>query len=165
MATQQGLHTERLRDIQGIKYRRGYYFYAKRVFDVSVCLLILPLVLVLMAAIAFALWFETRQSPFFTQVRVGLGGRPFKIYKFCTLSQSFDQEAHRAFMKGYIRGEIPSLENASQLKSYKPPFRNATRLGRFLRRVSLDELPQIFNILLGDMSLIGPRPNVTWEVE
>jgi lipopolysaccharide/colanic/teichoic acid biosynthesis glycosyltransferase len=126
----------------------------------------------------------------FVQERIGKGGRAFRMFKFRTMSHNVDDALHRAFMKAFVRGEISSeagrgggngrfqgafteafidprsKANGNNGKVYKPAQASQiTRLGRILRRTSLDELPQILNILKGEMSLVGPRPNVPWEVE
>ena len=167
-------------------YRREYRI-AKRVMDVAICLLALPVVLPLMAICAFAIMLESRGPVLFVQKRVGRGGRPFLMYKFRTMQQSLDDSSHRAFMKAFVNGKIDSSEPAaarnSRCVSLKPsveiPFGSngngkiykpiqasqITRVGRILRKASVDELPQIFNVLRGEMSLVGPRPNVPCEVD
>jgi lipopolysaccharide/colanic/teichoic acid biosynthesis glycosyltransferase len=124
------------------------YALLKRGLDVSACLLALPLVLVLLLACALAVRLNSPGPVFFVQWRTGRGGRRFRMYKLRTM-----------------------LENAEELKQRYahlneltwPDFKitddpRVTTVGRGLRRTSLDELPQILNVLRGDMSLVGPRP-------
>ena len=111
---------------------------AKRCTDVmgSACLSVLSFPL--MAGIAVVIKLESRGPVLFSQRRAGMHGRPFRIYKFRTMTQDGD------------RGE--------PLRSLHDP--RVTRFGRYLRRTSLDELPQLFNVLKGEMSLVGPRPQL-----
>jgi lipopolysaccharide/colanic/teichoic acid biosynthesis glycosyltransferase len=100
----------------------------------------------------------------FVQERIGKGGRIFRMYKFRTMTWNLDDSAHRAFMRAFVNGEIGEV--ASEKVAFKPFSESqVTRLGRILRKTSLDELPQLINVLKGEMSLIGPRPNVPWEVD
>jgi lipopolysaccharide/colanic/teichoic acid biosynthesis glycosyltransferase len=168
-------------------YRRGYQI-AKRVMDVTLCLLALPVVLPLMAICALAILIDSPGHVLFVQERIGKGGRRFWMYKFRTMRHSLDDSSHRAFMKAFVSGQIGGngdgkdgrfrgvlIESPANAKIgtngngkqvYKPiRASQVTRVGRVLRRTSLDELPQIFNVLRGEMSLVGPRPNVSWEVE
>jgi lipopolysaccharide/colanic/teichoic acid biosynthesis glycosyltransferase len=171
-------------------YRKGYQI-VKRVMDVVLCLLALPVVLPLMAICALAIRLDSPGPVLFIQERIGKGGRRFRMYKFRTMQHNLDDSAHRAFMKAYVNGEIggdgdedgrgknshcvsvKSSVNAlfgnngnGSGKVYKPiRASQVTRVGRILRKTSLDELPQIFNVLKGDMSLVGPRPNVPCEVD
>jgi lipopolysaccharide/colanic/teichoic acid biosynthesis glycosyltransferase len=111
----------------------------KRMMDVvlSLCALLLLSPLLLLAAVTIAL--ESGRPVLFGQVRLGLGGREFRMYKFRSM-----------------------VKNAASIGTYHtaPGDRRITRAGRFLRRTSIDELPQLFNVLRGDMSLVGPRPDV-----
>jgi lipopolysaccharide/colanic/teichoic acid biosynthesis glycosyltransferase len=143
--------------------RRGYQV-VKRLFDLTAALLCLPFVLIVMFICAVAIALDSRGPVLFVQPRVGKGGRRFKIYKFRTLHRDSDAGSHRTFMKAYIRGEA---NNSGTEKAIFKPFsdQQLTRVGRFLRKTSLDELPQLLNVIKGDMSLVGPRPNVPWEVE
>ena len=171
-------------------YRKRNYI-AKRVMDVTVCLLALPLALPLMVICGLAVLLDSPGPILFVQKRVGRGGRPFWMYKFRTMQHSLDDSSHRALMKAFVNGQIgdgaeeggkngtvrcmsirhsPSVNTAlggnGNGRIYKPiQASQITRVGRILRKASLDELPQIFNVLKGDMSLVGPRPNVPWEVE
>jgi lipopolysaccharide/colanic/teichoic acid biosynthesis glycosyltransferase len=99
----------------------------------------------------------------FAQERIGKGGRLFKMFKFRTMYQDVDRDSHRAFMKAFINGQT-TVKDGHQV--FKPFDRShLTRVGRLLRKTSLDELPQLINVFRGEMSLVGPRPNVPWEVE
>ncbi len=141
----------------------NYYFF-KRLLDLVFTLAVLPVVLPLMALIALLIRFDSPGPALFKQKRVGKDGRVFEIYKFRSMAHALDDSHHRAFMKAFVQGQIG--EDADGTTVFKP-FTDAqvTRVGRFLRKTSLDELPQLFNVLKGDMSVIGPRPNVLWEVE
>jgi lipopolysaccharide/colanic/teichoic acid biosynthesis glycosyltransferase len=102
--------------------------------------------------------------PILFQERVGLGGRRFRVYKFRTMVCNRSNDGERAYMEKYISGQLGTGSNERTL--HKPIQKNEiTRVGRFLRKSSLDELPQLLNVLKGEMSLVGPRPNVVWEVE
>jgi lipopolysaccharide/colanic/teichoic acid biosynthesis glycosyltransferase len=138
----------------------------KRVLELAVCIALLPMLLCLIAIIAAAITLDSPGSPFFIQERVGKDGRRFWMYKFRTLRQDYDNCEHRAYMQAFVLGQNDVRVNRIGHNTFKPPFHNSiTRVGSILRKTSLDELPQIFNVLKGDMSLIGPRPNVIWEVE
>jgi len=107
----------------------------------------------------------------FRQLRLGRGGAPFVFYKFRTMTHGADDTVHRDFVARLIAGQAPGAptsqapagDEAAQggFKLQHDP--RVTRLGRFLRRTSLDELPQLFNVLRGDMSLVGPRPPIPYE--
>lgn len=120
------------------------YMVVKRVSDIVLVLASLPLTLPLMAATALAVRLEGKGSVLFAQNRVGQGGREFKIYKFRSMCADSEKDGARLAQQGDAR---------------------ITRVGRFIRKTRLDELPQFFNILKGDMSLIGPRPEQKYFVE
>jgi lipopolysaccharide/colanic/teichoic acid biosynthesis glycosyltransferase len=144
-------------------YRKGYQI-AKRVMDVALCLLAMPLVLLLMAICALAILLDSPGPALFVQERIGKGERRFRMYKFRTMYHNLDDSHHRGFMKAFVNGEIGDGKNDGAI--YKPVRASQiTRVGRILRKTSLDELPQLINVLRGEMSLVGPRPNVPWEVE
>lgn len=146
-----------------LSYINGYRI-VKRAMDLIIILLTLPMVLPLIALCALAIRLDSPGPVFFVQERVGKGGRRFRIYKFRTLHHNLDNAAHKTFMRAYVNGEIG--QNETDKVIFKPFHESqVTRVGRILRKTSLDEVPQLFNILKGEMSLVGPRPNVTWEVE
>lgn len=140
----------------------------KRLLDVFICLLLLPVGLMLMALISVAIVLDSPGSPIFMQERIGKGGKRFRLLKFRSMRIDHDTTSDQAFMQAYIEGNIHYTqdERDPDRAFFKPPNQDKiTRVGRVLRKTSLDELPQIFNILRGEMSLVGPRPNVPWEVE
>ncbi|HEX3033488.1 MAG TPA: NeuD/PglB/VioB family sugar acetyltransferase [Bacillota bacterium] len=120
------------------------YLAAKRLIDLLVSSLLLFLLSPLFLLISLLIRLDSPGSAIFCQERVGLRGRLFTVYKFRTMANRDDEDNH------YITDE-------------EDP--RITRIGKFLRRFSLDELPQLFNILKGDMTLIGPRPTLLYQVE
>lgn len=127
---------------------------SKRTLDLSIALLALVLLGPLAAAICLFITMEDRGSPFFRQTRIGTDGKPFKIWKF--RSMYTDAEARKAELSD--KNERDSV----CFKMKEDP--RVTRIGKLIRRLSLDELPQILNILSGEMSVVGPRPALPNEV-
>jgi lipopolysaccharide/colanic/teichoic acid biosynthesis glycosyltransferase len=97
----------------------------------------------------------------FRQVRVGAGHRPFVMYKLRTMRTDADPQVHLDYVRRLMAGEVEPVDGLYKLDQDT----RITRLGRFLRRSSLDELPQLLNVLRGEMSLVGPRPALQEEVE
>jgi lipopolysaccharide/colanic/teichoic acid biosynthesis glycosyltransferase len=119
-----------------------------------------------MSIIALAIMLDSPGSPIFVQERIGKFRERFRMFKFRTMRRDYDDENDRAFMQAYITGEEVENDKGEKFTVYKPNNRKYhTLLGRMLRKTSLDELPQVINIIKGEMSLIGPRPNVPWEVD
>ncbi|WP_345602653.1 sugar transferase [Pseudonocardia adelaidensis] len=114
-----------------------------------------------MLAIAAAIRIESRGPALFRQQRVGLRRRPFEMLKFRTMRPGGDDHALRDLIARELRGEDTVVNGSSKLDGDT----RITRVGRFLRRTSLDELPQLINVLRGDMTLVGPRPCLEWEAE
>ena len=127
----------------------------KRVFDLSAGALMLIAALPLMAAIAVLVRLDSRGPSIFRQQRAGENGKPFLMYKFRTMVEDADARL----------SEVLHRQDDGQVLFKHPDDPRVTRLGRFLRRTSLDELPQLFNVLKGEMSLVGPRPELPWLVE
>jgi lipopolysaccharide/colanic/teichoic acid biosynthesis glycosyltransferase len=146
-----------------VKVYRPYYHIVKRILEVIICLVSLPFLLPVFIIIFLAIRLESPGPVFFVQDRIGKGGRRFKIIKFRTMHHNIDDSHHRTFMKAYVNGKV-ECEGAERL--FKPFSKNqVTPIGRILRKSSLDELPQLINVFKGEMSFVGPRPNVPWEVE
>ncbi len=132
--------------------------FMKRCFDVIVSLCLLPVVLPVMLFIALAIKLESKGRVIFTQERVGKGGKKFKIYKFRTMYEDAERRLKELLDK--------DMQARKEWKLYRK-LRNdprITKVGEFLRKTSLDELPQIINVLKGEMSLVGPRPVTEEEI-
>lgn len=141
-----------------------YILYGKRIFDLVICISSLVILFPFIVMISIIIVLNSPGSPIFIQERVGKDGKFFRMYKFRTMENNYNSESDREFMQAYIAGNV---DNGSEEKAvFKPDNKSKiTRFGKILRLTSLDELPQIINVLKGEMSLIGPRPNVPWEVE
>jgi lipopolysaccharide/colanic/teichoic acid biosynthesis glycosyltransferase len=143
---------------------QAIYRTLKRVMDIAICLLAMPFAIPLMLMCSLAIYLDSPGPIIFVQERMGKGGRLFRMYKFRTMNTNLDQGNVRAFMKAYVRAEISERQDGKKI--FKPIKKGDLFLvGRILRKLSLDELPQIINVLKGEMSIVGPRPNVIWEVE
>jgi lipopolysaccharide/colanic/teichoic acid biosynthesis glycosyltransferase len=156
------------------KSERTLYFFCKRCTDVCLASLLLVLLLPLLLLIAVLIKLDSAGPVFFTHERVGAkrerGNRQafwvvknFGMHKFRSMFQNADSRVHEAYIRDFVEGRVhPSEESGGKFK-----LRNdarVTRIGRLLRRTSLDELPQLFNVLKGQMSLVGPRPVPPYEV-
>jgi lipopolysaccharide/colanic/teichoic acid biosynthesis glycosyltransferase len=137
---------------------------ACRGVDLIIAPIALLFLLPLMIVIAIAIKLDSAGPVLFRQRRLGRGMKPFTVQKFRTMKQGVSQDIHRQFVIELIAGTEPDrVEGKPQFKLSADP--RVTRLGRFLRRSSLDELPQLWNVIRGDMSLVGPRPALEYEVE
>jgi lipopolysaccharide/colanic/teichoic acid biosynthesis glycosyltransferase len=134
---------------------------ARRSADIVVAALALLLLSPLMAAIALAIRLTSRGPAVFKQLRVGLARQPFVLYKFRTMRVGCDDALLREMITRHLNGEQACSRGSWKLDCDP----RITRFGGFLRRNSLDELPQLVNVLLGDMTLVGPRPCLEWEAE
>jgi exopolysaccharide biosynthesis polyprenyl glycosylphosphotransferase len=143
------------------------YIWIKRIIDVVVAGLGILFLSPLMILIVVAIKLSSPGPVLFTQERIGLKGKPFTFLKFRTMFEGCEEIVHRNYVIGLIRGERGAMDRAPV---QKPMFKLAhddriTEIGRFLRAWSLDELPQLFNVLKGEMSLVGPRPAIPYEVD
>jgi lipopolysaccharide/colanic/teichoic acid biosynthesis glycosyltransferase len=136
---------------------------AKRFLDVVAASLLLVLLCPLMLAIAAVIRLTSPGPAFFQQTRVGHRLSRFVILKFRTMRTGNDDAIHRAYVVGMLAGSPTPTDGRGTYKLTDDP--RVTTVGRFLRRTSLDELPQLINVLLGHMSLVGPRPVLPWEAE
>jgi lipopolysaccharide/colanic/teichoic acid biosynthesis glycosyltransferase len=140
------------------------YLLFKRLMDVLIALGLIvlfgPLMMLIMAGIRIS-------SPgpiYYRQTRIGKNGKPFRMLKFRSMQVKNDPDLHRAYVQKLIHENIqPGASGKSNLKMLGDP--RITGLGKYLRKFSLDELPQFFNVLRGEMSMVGPRPSLPYEYE
>lgn len=132
-----------------------FYEGSKRLFDVGTGILVLVLLAPIIPLIALMIKLDSPGPVFFRQLRVGKNGKTFNFYKFRSMYREAEQ----------LRKEVEDLneQEGPVFKMRSDP--RVTTVGRFLRRSSLDEIPQIFNVIKGEMSIVGPRPHVPSEVE
>jgi lipopolysaccharide/colanic/teichoic acid biosynthesis glycosyltransferase len=124
------------------------YLGLKRAFDVAFCLVILVPVAIVAALCALAVRLDTPGPVFYSQLRIGRDGRPFRMWKFRTMVENAEE----------LKASLAHL-NVLPPPDFKiPDDPRVTRVGKFLRKTSLDELPQFLNVLKGEMSIVGPRP-------
>lgn len=141
--------------------------FIKRASDIAISAFALILLSPVLLLISLFIKLDSRGAILFRQERVGMDGRKFLCYKFRTMRSDADESIHREAYRKNIFGE----REANAGDTEKPVFGKVkndpriTRIGKFLRRTSLDELPQLLNVLKGDMSVVGPRPPIPYEVE
>lgn len=140
--------------VRRLSGRRGYLF-AKRAFDIAFSLLVIVVLLVPCLLIALVIWVDDPEaSPIFVQRRVGKNGRVFPMLKFRTMRKDAEKHLEQLLGSNEKDGPVFKIRNDPRI----------TRVGRLLRRTSIDELPQFVNVLVGDMSVVGPRPALPAEV-
>jgi len=138
----------------------------KRSFDLVIAALAIVLLLPVWLLVALLIKLDSKGPVFYTQERVGMDGRLFLLYKFRTMKAGADSELHREYQRAFIAGRAEANLGNDNKPTYKllaDP--RITRIGKILRRTSLDEVPQLLNVVSGDMSLVGPRPPIPYEVE
>jgi lipopolysaccharide/colanic/teichoic acid biosynthesis glycosyltransferase len=138
--------------------RPSFYEPAKRALDVVLAATLLLMLLPVFAVVAIAILLETGRPIFYRAERVGRFAKPFRVAKFRSMRCDADQGAHAAFIRGLLREQV----NCAVYKV--PNDTRITRVGAFLRRTSIDELPQLWNVIRGEMSIVGPRPDVPYAV-
>ena len=141
------------------------YLRAKRVLDITFTLLIAPLIMLVGLVVALCIKLTSKGPIFFRQQRIGQDGTLFEMMKFRSMYVNSDQMAHREKILLYMNGQKLN-ENTTDNMAYKDVHDpRITPLGRFIRKTSLDEIPQFWNVLKGQMTLVGPRPPLPYEVE
>lgn len=145
----------------GAKPKKSH-FAVKRVVDILGSLTAIALFSPIMLGAAIAVKLTSKGPILFKQKRVGHHGRTFRFLKFRSMRCETDESIHKEFVAKFIAGRADG-EQPGLYKIAKDP--RLTPIGGFLRRSSIDELPQFFNVLMGDMSIVGPRPPVPYEVE
>ena len=136
----------------------------KRLVDICGSAIGLALLAPWFLVIALLVKSDSPGPAFFVQTRIGRNGKPFRLYKFRSMREGNDSAIHRNYVSELIRGESEKLRGqGGSFKIERDP--RVTKLGSTLRRTSLDELPQLINVLRGEMSLVGPRPPLQYEVD
>ena len=137
---------------------KSYYSYwkKKRIFDVSVTVIILIFLIIPILITALVVFIDDPNgSPFYKQVRIGRHGKPFNMYKFRSMYVDAEKRKKDLMDSNEMDGPVFKMKNDPRI----------TRVGRFIRKYSIDEIPQLFNVLVGNMSIVGPRPALPEEVE
>jgi lipopolysaccharide/colanic/teichoic acid biosynthesis glycosyltransferase len=150
-----------------IRQLSSFDYFVKRTFDVGLTLVLLGLAAPVMLVVAAIIKFSSPGPIFFVQHRVGYRGKHFAFIKFRSMHYGSDDKIHRNYAAQWISGGGQPIEDKSHgEKKYKlVDDPRVFKFGRFIRKYSIDELPQLFNVLRGDMSLVGPRPALPYEVE
>lgn len=134
---------------------RWIYLFTKRLMDIFGALLGLILLLPVFIIVAIFIKLEDPKGPiFFFQTRVGKNGKEFKMYKFRSMVTDAEERLKELLQYNEVSGAMFKMKDDPRI----------TRIGKFIRKTSIDELPQFFNVLIGDMSLVGPRPPLPREV-
>lgn len=141
-----------------------FYVASKRIIDVILGLVALVILAPVMVVIAVAIRLDSSGPALFRQRRVGLDGAEFTMIKFRTMQHGNDEGAHREYYRALVEGRAESRDAGNGQRVFLLDDPRVTRLGSLLRRTSLDELPNLFNVLAGSMSLVGPRPPIDYEV-
>ena len=143
-------------DRDAILRDKKYYWMGRRAQDIFFSLLALIVLAIPMAIVALVIWIDSPgASPIFSQDRVGRDGKIFKFYKFRSMVPNAEAKLQEVLDQNEMDGPVFKMKNDPRI----------TRVGRLIRRTSIDELPQLINILKGDMSIVGPRPALPREVE
>lgn len=136
-------------------YTHKYYLFSRRAQDIFFSLLALPVLSPLLLLTAIAIYVDDPHgSPIFRQTRCGKDGKPFRMYKFRSMYVDAEEQLEELLQYNEMDGPVFKIRDD----------RRITRVGRFIRRTGIDELPQLVNVLKGDMSIVGPRPPLPREV-
>jgi len=136
----------------------------QRSLDILFALTLILLLSPILIGVALAVRLESRGPAFFRQRRVGYREKEFTLFKFRSMRVDADPQGHQEYVTALIKGEGQN-PNGGRENLYKLAVDNRiTGVGRWIRRWSLDELPQLFNVVRGDMTLVGPRPAIPYEV-
>jgi len=161
--------TESLASPAGVRLRGRIWTerFVKRLIDVGAALSVAILGFPFFLAVALLIKLTSRGPIFYSQKRIGEHGEGFTLFKFRTMRQDSDDSIHREFTRSFIEGRMPNSsldeKTPSVYKLTNDP--RVTAVGNFLRKTSLDELPQFINILKGEMTIVGPRPPLQYELE
>lgn len=143
------------KDFQGItKEESTTYKISKRLLDIICSLLGLIMLSPILLVVSILIKLESKGAVIFSQARVGLNGKEFKMYKFRSMVQNAEELKDKLAQKNEMSGPMFKMKDDPRI----------TKVGKFIRKTSIDEIPQLINILKGEMSLVGPRPSLPKEV-
>jgi exopolysaccharide biosynthesis polyprenyl glycosylphosphotransferase len=153
-----------------LKRKKGTLWFAlllKRVIDIVGSIIGILFLMPVMLITALVIKLTSPGPVIFSQIRLGKQGVPFTFYKFRSMCIDTDDQIHRDYIHDFINGYHEKINHGN---ADEPLYKNKsdsriTKVGKFIRKTSIDELPQFFNVLKGDMSLVGPRPPISYEVE
>lgn len=153
--------------VQNAIWFKPGYLRAKRFLDVLFTVMFSPFLVVVLVVVAALIRLDSPGPVFYRQKRMGLDGVEFEMIKFRSMFASGDDSFHRIAIKQYMSAEAfnGSTKAATSTLLKVVDGSRITRIGRFIRKTSIDELPQFINVLRGEMSLVGPRPPITYEAE
>ena len=134
--------------------RKIGYLICKRIIDILCSIIAIILLSPLLLVVAISIRMESKGKVIFSQIRVGLNGKQFKIYKFRSMVENAEKLRKNLDDKNEVSGPMFKMKHDPRI----------TKVGRYIRKTSIDELPQLINVLKGDMSLVGPRPSLPSEV-
>ena len=150
-----------------MKTSQGYLQFQhgiKRFLDILISTIALFFLSPILAAIAIAIKIDSPGTVIYSHRRIGKGGRPFHLYKFRSMTCGGDDKGYLEYLQQLIKSDLDNNGNGLPYRKWNGDSR-VTRVGNFLRKFYLDELPQFLNVLKGEMSLVGPRPHVQLEVD
>jgi len=140
------------------------YLRSKRTLDIALTLLLLPGFCIVLVIIAVLIRMDSPGPIFFRQKRIGQNGVEFDFLKFRSMYVHTNDASHQEAVQQFIQGKQLNTDEQTANRYKLGTDRRITRVGKFIRKTSLDELPQFFNVLQGEMSLVGPRPPLPYEV-
>jgi len=139
--------------------------FLKRFEDIIGSSLLIIIFSPIFIATAALIKLSSKGPVFFTQNRIGFGGKPFKFIKFRSMYVNNDPSIHKEYVKKLISGKAEIAGTGTDVVYKLVDDPRVTKIGKFIRKTSIDELPQFFNVLMGNMSLVGPRPPIQYELE
>ncbi len=149
-------HDKPLLDREEVLNSRRKYWFVRRTQDMLISLTALLLLCPVMLVIALLIVIDDpKAGPIFSQIRIGRDGKPFKFYKFRSMCANAEAKLQDLLAQNEMEGPVFKIKEDPRI----------TRVGKFIRKTSIDELPQLWNVFIGDMSIVGPRPALPREVE
>ncbi|MEO8973477.1 MAG: sugar transferase [Ktedonobacteraceae bacterium] len=156
--------TQPIQPVQTITFD-ARYLYIKRLMDILFTLLILLPLGIVTVLVTLFIRLDSKGPIFFRQQRIGCNGKSFEMLKFRSMYINSDDAAHREAIARYLNDQKVQSSGAGTLAYKQADDPRITRVGHFIRKTSIDELPQFFNVLRGEMTLVGPRPPLPYEIE